>query len=355
MKKAWLILDSGEVFCGQWHGGQDRYGEVVFNTTHSGYQEVATDPSYSHQIVVMTAPMQGNYGVSDLASESRRLWLEGFVCLQVQNSQRDAAWLQYLTAQGIPVMSGVDTRQITKRLRSGGTTWGALVQAEQELQAREKAAKLLSNKTALPKDWVFEASRKEVEKITGDHMAGPRIAVLDFGAKENILRELKHFSRELIVFSSRATAKQILDFNPDGLMLTNGPGDPSDVEEAQETVRELVGKLPIFGICMGHQILSLALGAKTYKMKFGHRGANHPIQDTLLQRTYVTSQNHGYAVDANSLPASVKITQINLNDNTVAGFYSEKLKVLGIQYHPESCPGPHEARDLFLKFREMML
>lgn len=184
---------------------------------------------------------------------------------------------------------------------------------------------------------------------------GPRIAVLDFGCKENILRELSSLCKELVIFPSRASAEDILSVNPDGLMLTNGPGDPADVQEAPKTVKSLIGRLPIFGICMGHQILGLALGAKTYRLKFGHRGSNHPVQDKILKRIYMTSQNHGYAVENSDLPKDIKVTHVNLNDQSVAGFYSEERNCLGIQYHPESHPGPHDARELFSFFADKMI
>lgn len=352
---AYLVLESGEVFEGAWQGGEERAGEVVFNTSHSGYEEIATDPSYFSQIVVMTAPMQGNYGVEDEVWESRKLWIEGFICLEVQDSERDHAWKTRLTSNGIPLVTEIDTRALVLRLRSGGTPWGALVQANSEVEAKQKAEKLIAEKKTLDKDWVYLASRKEVETRRGDNMVGPRIAVLDFGSKENILRELQSRCSEIKIFNSRTSVQEIMQYNPDGIMLTNGPGDPSDVKVAIGTVRELLGVKPIFGICMGHQILGLALGGQTYKMKFGHRGSNHPIQDSLLQQIYMTSQNHGYAVETTTLPADVKVTHLNLNDGTVAGFYSEKRKCLGIQYHPESCPGPHEASGLFSYFVERML
>lgn len=350
-----LILETGEVFQGRWCGGDDRAGEVVFNTSHSGYEEIATDPSYYHQIVVMTAPMMGNYGVSDAVWESRRPWIEGFVCLQVQESERDSSWVQRLALQGIPIVSEIDTRNLVLRLRSGGTSWGALVRAESADVATKKARQLIASKKEMDRDWVHAVSRREDLEISGDNMVGPRVAVLDFGSKENILRLLKSQCSALRVFPSRASAEKILAWNPQGLMLTNGPGDPADVREAVGTVRSLLGKLPIFGICMGHQILSLALGAKTYRLKFGHRGSNHPIQDELLGRIYMTSQNHGYAVEKESLPSDVRVTQINLNDMTVAGIYSESRRCLGIQYHPEACPGPHDASDLFRFFTEKMI
>lgn len=352
--KGYLVLESGEVYTGVWHGGGDRAGEVVFNTSHSGYEEIATDPSYFSQIVVMTAPMQGNYGTEDAAWESRRLWIEGFICLEVQDSPRDHSWKDLLVESKIPLLSEIDTRQLVLRLRKG-TPWGALVQASSVEQAQQKAFALIEQKKKIDKDWVYAASRKEAEVRRGDVMVGPRIAVLDFGCKENILRQLQSRCSEIKIFNSRASLQEIISYNPDGIMLTNGPGDPADVQGVIGTVREILGVKPIFGICMGHQILGLALGAKTYKLSFGHRGSNHPIHDTLLNKIYVSSQNHGYAVERASLPADAQVTQINLNDGTVAGFYSEKRRYLGIQYHPESCPGPHEAQGLFSYFIERMI
>ena len=353
--KAFLVLESGEIFEGIWHGGQDRAGEVVFNTSHSGYEEIATDPSYFSQIVVMTAPMQGNYSISKEVWESRKIWIEGFISLQVQSSKRDHSWVQLLSENSIPVVSEVDTRRLVLRLREGGTTWGALVQTATRDQAVVKAQGLIDEKKKMDKDWVWATSRRKLEIRKGDHFVGPKIAVLDFGCKENILRQLEKHCRELCVLPSRATPTEILSVQPDALMLTNGPGDPSDVQVATETIRSLLGIKPIFGICMGHQILAQALGGKTFKMKFGHRGSNHPIRDDLLGKVYVSSQNHGYAVDAKSLPSDVRITHTNLNDGTVAGFLSEERKCLGIQYHPEACPGPHEAQELFQYFIQKVI
>lgn len=349
-----LVLESGEIFKGISAGKHESAGEVVFNTSHSGYEEIATDPSYFNQIVVMTAPMQGNYGVQKEVWESRRIWIEGFICLQIQDTPRDAAWKNLLLEHGVPVLTELDTRALVLKLRQG-TVWGAIVNSSDERIARERARELIKNKKQGDLDWVYRSSRVQPEVRAGEFPMGPRVAVLDFGVKENILRELQKRCSEIKIFNSRSDIADILSYKPQGLMLTNGPGDPQDVQKAVGTVKELIGQLPIFGICMGHQVLGLALGAKTYKLKFGHRGANHPIEDTLLNQIYMSSQNHGYAVDAQTLPADAKITQTNLNDHTVAGFYSEQRKFLGIQYHPESSPGPHEATALFSFFVERMI
>ncbi len=347
--KAFLILESGEIFQGIWHGGKDRAGEVVFNTSHSGYEEIATDPSYFSQIVVMTAPMQGNYANDPTVWESKKIWIEGFACVQIQESKRDKGWVDTLTQNQIPVISELDTRRLVFRLRQG-TPWGALVQSENQEEALAKAKTLIAEKKKIDKDWVWQASRKNKEVRQGTNFVGPRVAVLDLGSKENILRELAHHSRELHIYPSRASVEEIMSCQPDAIMLTNGPGDPADVQVATNTVAQLIGKVPVFGICMGHQVLALAVGAKTYKLKFGHRGSNHPIRDELIKKIYMSSQNHGYAVDSETLPKDVLVTHRNLNDGTVAGFYSKEKKFLGIQYHPEACPGPHEARELFQYF-----
>jgi carbamoyl-phosphate synthase small subunit len=354
MVKGHLILETGEHFSGKLMTPFERAGEVVFNTSHSGYEEIATDASYLNQIVVMTAPMMGNYGVDKQVWESNRVWIEGFVCLQMQSTGRDQAWQKRLAENKVPLLSEIDTRKLVLRLRKG-TPWGAIVMAETAEEAKTKAQALIAEKKKLDRDWVYFASRKETEVRKGQNPKGPRMAVMDLGTKENILRELGRFCSEIKIFNSRATFDEIMAYKPQGVMLTNGPGDPADVQKTVNTVQAMLGKIPIFGICMGHQILGLALGAKTYKMKFGHRGSNHPIKDSLLNRIYMSSQNHGYAVDKETLPEDVRVTQINLNDNTVAGFVSEKRKCMGIQYHPESCPGPHEGRELFQFFVERIL
>lgn len=353
--KGYLVLETEEIWEGLLPYDGEKVGEVVFNTSHSGYEEIATDPSYCSQIVVMTAPMMGNYGVSPEFWESKRIWIEGFICVQLQSSERDSSWKDLLKKHSVPILTDVDTRSLVHRLRSGGTPWGAIVSAKDSKESLEKARALFKNKKPTEKDWVFLASRKSAEDISGDNPNGPRIAILDFGSKENIIRELKKRCSALRIYNSRTPVREIAGWQPDGLMLTNGPGDPADVQVAPGTVKELLGQLPIFGICMGHQILSLALGAKTYKLPFGHRGSNHPIKDMLLDKIYMTAQNHGYAVDPKTLPTDVKVTHLNLNDQTVAGIYDMKRKVLGIQYHPESHPGPNDAVGLFDFFIDKMV
>ncbi len=351
MKKGFLVLESGDVFEGvtleQQTNFPEKAGEVVFNTSHSGYEEMATDPSYFSQIMVMTAPMQGNYGVDSKVWESAKMWIQGFVCVQMQNTKRENSWASQLIENKVPILTEVDTRRLVIKLRSQGTPWGAIVSAVTAEEATQKAFKLILEQKKLDSDWVHLCSRTKIEDRKGLMPNGPRVAVLDFGSKENILRELVFRTSAIRIFPSRTDVKVIEDWKPDSIMLTNGPGDPAAVQVAPDTIRKLLGRIPIFGICMGHQVLSLALGAKTYKMKFGHRGANHPIRDELLKQIYMSSQNHGYAVQADSLPKDVLVTHRNLNDQTVAGFYSEKLNCLGIQYHPESKPGPHEATQLF--------
>lgn len=347
MKNGYLVLETGEVYEGTWQGGTPRAGEVVFNTSHSGYEEIATDPSYYSQIMVMTAPMQGNYGVDHKAWESRKMWFDGFVSIEMQSSHRDSSWKNQLTEAGIPILSELDTRQIVMRLRSSGTPWGALVPAGSVDEARQLAAELIEKKKAMDPDWVHVVSRRDVEHRKGQIVSGPRVAVIDYGCKENTLRELEARSSEIAIFPSRTPDRVIREWNPSGILLSNGPGDPSSVKEAVESVRSLLGWKPMFGICMGSQIMALALGAKTYKLKFGHRGGNHPVRDMILNQVYVTSQNHGYAVDEKTLPTDARVSHVNLNDGTLEGFECSSKKCFSVQYHPESHPGPHEANVLF--------
>lgn len=357
LTKGFLVLESGETFPGLWQGEgvPSRAGEVVFNTSHSGYEEIATDPSYYSQIIVMTAPQQGNYGEDNKFWESEKIWIEGFVCVELQNSKRDQSWQKKLTQAKVPILTDVDTRQLTLKLREQGTPWGALVSADSADEAVKKAKTLILEKQKLDKDWVFATTCKAETTIVGDLPQGPKVAALDLGCKENSIRELKKRTSEIRIFPSRTPPEKIRAYNPDGIFLSNGPGDPKDVQQAAETVKDLVGWRFIFGICMGHQILGRALGGETYKLKFGHRGSNHPIKDVLINKIYMSSQNHGYAVRQESLPSTVKVTHTNLNDGTVAGIYDSTRKAMSVQFHPESHPGPHEASALFDFFTRQLL
>ncbi len=354
--KGFLVLETGEVFEGLWKGGSARAGEVVFNTSHSGYEEMATDPSYFSQILVTSAPMQGNYGAQDEFWESQQIHVRGFISLEIQDSKRDSVWLNRLLHKQIPVLTEIDTRKLIFRLRDQGTVWGALVPENDKEAALHEARTLIHQAKNKEKDWVHLVSVKEPTPYKGLVSNGPRIAVLDFGFKMNIIRELQKRSKEVCVFPSRTKPEDIEAWNPDGIVLSNGPGDPAEVKVAPDTVKNLIGKYPIFGICMGHQILSLALGFETYPLKFGHRGSNHPIKDTLLNKVYVTAQNHGYAVKEKLTKENgIEITHTNLNDMTVAGLMSKKLNCMSVQFHPESHPGPHDAENLFDYFIKEMV
>jgi carbamoyl-phosphate synthase small subunit len=349
-KKGYLVLETGEVFEGLWHENNKAVpanaGELVFNTSHAGYQEIASDPSYFGQIMVMTAPMMGNYGKHTGDWESKKYWIEGFVCLEMET--RDETWILELLKAGIPVLSEVDTRALTLRLREGGAVWGGVCAAESAEQAREILAKVIADKKKLNgQDWTAIVCSREQRVVKGSASNNLKIAVLDFGCKENIIREMAKRVGEVCVFPSHSSPKAIREYNPSGILLSNGPGDPAWVQRGTETVRELIGWRPIFGICMGHQVLSQALGAKTFKMKFGHHGGNHPVQDLMLEKIYITSQNHGYAVDPKTLPEGTRVTQTNLYDNSVEGFEYPQKKCFSVQYHPESAPGPNDARNLF--------
>lgn len=345
--KGYLVIEGGPVFSGLWQGGEPQAGEVVFNTSHSGYEEMATDPSYFSQMIVTTAPQQGNYSVDRKFWESERVWIKGFICLEIQNSSRDNHWLRRLVENHVPVITDIDTRTIVRYLRDQGTKWGACVKAADEETAKSLAVDLINKAKMIQPDWTLHVCRRFAEDIVGENARGPRVAVIDFGIKENILRELKKRVRELRVFPSNVKSEDVKKYKPDGIFLSNGPGDPENVKEGISTVRDLLGYRFIFGICMGHQVLSLALGGKTYKLRFGHRGSNHPIRDNILGQVYVTSQNHGYNVDMKTLPQGVEVTHINLNDDTVAGIAHKDLKCLSVQFHPESHPGPHDAVGLF--------
>ncbi|HEY3316434.1 MAG TPA: glutamine-hydrolyzing carbamoyl-phosphate synthase small subunit [Bacillota bacterium] len=346
-----LVLEDGTAFEGEAFGAtREQKGEVVFNTGMTGYQEVLTDPSYCGQIVTMTYPLIGNYGLNGRAVESRRPWVKGFLVSQYCHhpSHRESTGTidEYLTEQGIMGLAGLDTRALTKHLRERGTMLGILTTAHRtvdELAHEARATRL--------EGLVGEVSTPRPYHVFGD---GPRVVVLDFGVKYNILRSLQAYDCDTVVVPAATGAEDILDFRPDAVLLSNGPGDPKDVPMAVKTVRELIGRVPIFGICLGHQLLALALGADTYKLKYGHRGANHPVKDLAADHVRITTQNHGYAVDESSLDGTgLLVTHRNLNDETVEGLRHEKYRAFGVQYHPEAAPGPRDSTQLFGQFLAM--
>lgn len=358
--KGYLVLEDGSVFAGEGFGAvAEMAGEVVFNTGMTGYQEVLTDPSYCGQIVTMTYPLIGNYGINPEDFESRKPWVRGFIvkelCESPSHWQASKSLSAYLAEHGIPGLAGIDTRALTRHLRSSGTKLGVIVTTPSNAAPTAEQIALWAAKAQAfaMHDHVMTVTTPQPYRIEG---AGHRVAVIDYGLKENILRSLAQRGCDLTVVPAHWTAQQILALNPDGIMLTNGPGDPTDLPEAIETVRQLIhhSGLPIFGICLGHQITSLALGAKTYKLKYGHRGANHPVKDFTNGRVYITSQNHGYAVDEATLPHDVVVTHRNLNDSTVEGIAHLTRPVFTVQYHPEAAPGPQESAYLFDRFVALM-
>lgn len=351
------IVFPGELFGAEPNYAQDRgFGEVVFNTSMTGYQEILTDPSYYGELVTMTHPHIGNTGVNEEDLESRKAWAAGFVVFQREevpsNWRANDSLDNFLKKNGIPGIQGIDTRRLTLTLRKQGAVRGIILPWEKRDQATALLKKLPGFEgrdlirevtTEKPYDWVVKPARTRF-----------RVAALDFGMKWNQLRCFAEFGCEVRVFPATTTSQEILQYQPDGVFLTNGPGDPSAAPYAVKTVQEILGKKPVFGICMGHQILSLALGAKTYKLKFGHRGANHPVLDLKTQKVAISSQNHGYAVDDTTLPSKAKVSHINLNDKTVEGIEVPSEMAFSVQYHPEACPGPHDSMSLFEQFVDSM-
>ncbi len=353
--KAVLVLEDGTVFEGKGFGAAgEQFGEVVFNTSMTGYQEILTDPSYCSQIITMTYPLIGNYGINPEDFESVRPFCKGFVarefCEHPSNWRSEKSVNEYLAEKGIVGISGIDTRALTRRLRNYGTMGGVIAAGEFDIEDLKLKAK--QPPTWAGPELVLECTTKEISHLEND---GYKIVLMDFGAKRNIARSLHNLGCDVTVVPADTPADKILAMNPDGIMLSNGPGDPSAVPFAIETVRNLLGKVPIFGICLGHQILGLAFGCKTYKLKFGHRGANHPVKDLASGKVHITSQNHGYTVDGDSIPdKDLEVSHINMNDGTVEGLRHKTMPVFSVQYHPEAAPGPWDSDYLFKQFMEMI-
>ncbi|MGI9859893.1 glutamine-hydrolyzing carbamoyl-phosphate synthase small subunit [Moorella naiadis] len=348
--RGYLVLADGTVFTGQAFGYHGRcHGEVVFNTSMTGYQEILTDPSYCGQIVTLTYPLIGNYGVNAEDFESERPRVVGFIvhqaCCRPSNWRATGNIEHYLQEHHIPALEGVDTRALTRHLRRQGTMRGILATGEVDI---EEIKTLAATDPPLSGDGLVPAvTNKEPFTVAGGER---RLVLYNFGVKDNIIRWLHREGCTVTVMPARSTAAAILALHPDGVVVSNGPGDPKDVPYGVATVRELLGQVPLMGICLGHQLLALALGGDTYKLPFGHRGGNHPVKDLNTGRVYITSQNHGYAVKADSLPETAFVSPINLNDGTVEGLRLRGLPVFSVQYHPESSPGPTDSEYLFHEF-----
>jgi carbamoyl-phosphate synthase small subunit len=371
-----LALEDGTVFTGTSFGAVTEIdGEVCFNTSMTGYQEILTDPSYRGQIVTMTYPEIGNYGINSEDVESWKPHLAGFVVRQrsrrVSNFRAEEKLEEYLVRSGVPAMEGIDTRALVRRIRTQGAMKGiisAIDLDDASLVAKAKASPGLVGRDlvreVLPErsiDWqqrlhplVKLHSATDLPQFGGDGQRRPHVVALDYGLKWNIARHLFDMGCRVTILPGTATADEVLALEPNGVFLSNGPGDPEPLGYAQETIRGLLGKKPIFGICLGHQLLALACGAKTYKLKFGHRGANQPVLNKQTGRVEITCQNHGFAVDVASLPSELEVTHINLNDNTVEGMRHTRFPAFSVQYHPEASAGPHDSSYLFAQFGEML-
>ena len=372
--KGYLVLEDGTVYRGEPFGapGQAR-GEVVFNTSMTGYQEVLTDPSYAGQIVVLTYPLVGNYGINLQDFESKGIQVAGLVvrgwCDRPSHGLSTATLHEFLESQGVPGLHEVDTRAVTRRLRSGGVVMGAIhsdaapgdAGPSNEASTASLAEAVLAGLRETPSygevDYVRAVTTGEPytwEEAPSNGRPRRRILVADLGLKYNILRLLSARGCTVTAVSATTSAGEMLSLEPDGVVLSPGPGDPALLDQVVENARGLLGRVPIMGICLGHQILARALGASTFKLKFGHRGANHPVKDLATGRVYVTSQNHGYAVDGDSLPNDLEVAQVNLNDGTVEGLRHRDLPIFTIQYHSEGSPGPRDNEYLFDRFLDMV-
>ncbi|MAR09494.1 MAG: carbamoyl phosphate synthase small subunit [Blastopirellula sp.] len=367
--QAKLALEDGTVFTGSAFGASGEVdGEVVFNTSMTGYQEILTDPSYRGQIVTMTYPEIGNYGVNEQDVESARPHLSGFIVRELSrvdsNFRSQGTLDNYLQEHGIVGIAGIDTRALVRRIRTQGAMNGVLSTVDLDdasLVQKAKESRGLVGRD-LVREVLPEEAREWTESLnefarfgeTANTQQERHVVALDFGMKWNIARHLHEEGCRVTVVPGTTPAEEVLAMNPDGIFLSNGPGDPEPVEYAIDTIRELLGKKPIFGICLGHQLLALACGAKTFKLKFGHRGANQPVINLDSGQVEITAQNHGFAVEEESLPQNLEITHRNLNDNTIAGLRHREYGAFGVQYHPEASSGPHDSRYLFRQFCDAM-
>jgi carbamoyl-phosphate synthase small subunit len=372
LNPAMLALEDGTVFKGRSFGARtERYGEVVFNTSITGYQEIFTDPSYAGQIVVLTYPQIGNYGSNAYDNEAGRPFIEGLVVREfsplASNWRSDSDADQFLVRNNIPVISDIDTRSLVRVLRTRGVMRGVLssMPDARETDLVDKARAVpsmtgldLATRVSTAKSYKWHEGVEPVSKSERLTPAGDpdyHVVAYDFGIKRNILRKLVQSGTRVTVVPALTPAEDVMGLKPDGIFLSNGPGDPEPLEFQEAQVRKLIGKAPIFGICLGHQILARSLGGKTYKLKFGHRGANHPVLNKVTNKVEITSHNHGFAVDADSLRDSeVELTHVNLNDETLEGFRHKSHPVFCVQYHPEAAPGPHDSYYLFDEFVKLM-
>lgn len=370
--KAYLILADGTVFEGKAFGARgETIGETVFTTGMTGYLETLTDPSYFGQIVTQTFPLIGNYGVMMEDFESKKSWVKGYIvrelCELPSNFRCQESLEKFLKDQGIIGISEIDTRALTKKLRDSGVMNGMILSGPSAASLLDKNNQIKIDKEFLKKisDYKIEEALKSVQsspspiaQASSDstRQSSPSVALFDFGAKSNIQRELEKRNCQVTVLPYNTSAQKVLELNPDGIMLSNGPGDPADNTQVIQEIKKLCeyGKIPIFGICLGHQMLALARGAKTSKLKYGHRGGNHPVKDTQTGRVYITSQNHGYAVENQELPAFAKESFVNVNDGTCEGINYTDIPAFSVQFHPEACGGPHDTNFLFDKFMTMM-
>lgn len=359
-RPARLILEDGSVWEGVGFGASDdAVGEVVFNTSQTGYQEIITDPSYRFQIVVMTTSHIGNYGVSDEVEQSERPQLSGLIVRELSRTtslpDRQRTLDDWMAEHGVPGISGIDTRALTRRLTAHGAMPG-LITSDMTTDAVELARRVREAPSMAGLDLVQKVTAlRPVAYPSSTDGCDYRIAVYDFGVKRDIVRQIASRGCEVVVYPASTHADEILNAGFDGVVLSNGPGDPEPVTYAQENIRLLLGNVPLLGICLGHQLLGLALGGRTYKLKFGHHGGNHPVRDTRTGRVEITAQNHGFSVDPDSLDAnSVEFTHINLNDGTLEGFRHRTMPAMAVQYHPEAAPGPNDSTHIFDEFLQMI-